>query len=142
VTTSPADRDAIIDVLVRYATGIDRKDWPLFRTCFTDDVVADYGQFGQWADLSSLTDYMIGAHERMSQTVHSMSNFVVDVQGDEATAQTYVQAVLVFGDGSGRWNEAVGSYDDRLVRSPDGWRIRRRSFTIARGLSGGPPRAR
>ena len=38
-----SDHDLITDVLVRYATGIDTRNWPLFRTCFTDDVQADYG---------------------------------------------------------------------------------------------------
>ena len=41
------DRDAeqdIAEVIVRYATGIDTRDWDLFRTCFTDDVQADYAQ--------------------------------------------------------------------------------------------------
>jgi 3-phenylpropionate/cinnamic acid dioxygenase small subunit len=31
------DRQQISDLLVRYATGIDRRDWPLFRTVFTED---------------------------------------------------------------------------------------------------------
>jgi len=38
-----SDHELITDVLVRYATGIDTKDWTLFRTCFTNDVSADYG---------------------------------------------------------------------------------------------------
>lgn len=136
MTATGPDRDAIVDVLVRYATGIDRKDWPLFRTCFTDDVVADYGTFGRWSDIDTLTDWMIAAHVEMSQTVHSMSNFVVDVTGDTATACSYVHAVLVRGDDSGRWMEAVGHYDDELRRTEAGWRISRRTFVMARGLSG------
>jgi len=43
------DRDVradVADVLVRYATGIDQRDWALFRTCFTEDCEADYGGIG------------------------------------------------------------------------------------------------
>ncbi len=36
-------RQDIAEVLVRYATGIDRRDWALLRSCFTDDCEADYG---------------------------------------------------------------------------------------------------
>ncbi|MCK9921556.1 nuclear transport factor 2 family protein [Frankia sp. AgPm24] len=36
-------REAIADVLLRYAVGIDRRDWDLFRTCFTDSCALDYG---------------------------------------------------------------------------------------------------
>ena len=35
--TEREDRQDISELLVRYATGIDRRDWPLFRTVFTDD---------------------------------------------------------------------------------------------------------
>ena len=32
------DRTAIRDVQLRYATGVDTRDWPLFRSCFTDEI--------------------------------------------------------------------------------------------------------
>jgi len=32
------DRAAISDVLIRYATGVDTRDWPLLRSCFTDEI--------------------------------------------------------------------------------------------------------
>jgi hypothetical protein len=40
------DQRDIADVVLRYATGIDRRDWPLFRTVFTDDCELDYGKVG------------------------------------------------------------------------------------------------
>ena len=46
--TEREDRQDISEVLVRYATGIDRRDWPLFRTVFTDDCELDYGEIGTW----------------------------------------------------------------------------------------------
>ena len=30
-------RADVADLLVRYASGIDRRDWALLRSCFTDD---------------------------------------------------------------------------------------------------------
>ena len=35
-------------VLVRYASGIDRREWDLFRSCFTPDCAIDYGEIGAW----------------------------------------------------------------------------------------------
>jgi hypothetical protein len=52
-----SDHELIGEVLVRYATGIDTKDWSLFRTCFTDDVLADYGDIGVWNG-DAITEYM------------------------------------------------------------------------------------
>ena len=48
-------RDAVTDVLVRYASGIDGRDWPLLRTCFTDDCDADYGDIGHWRGGDEIT---------------------------------------------------------------------------------------
>ena len=41
-----SDRIEIDDLLTRYATGVDRKDWDLWETCFTDDARIDYTAFG------------------------------------------------------------------------------------------------
>ena len=48
-------RQDVAELLVRYATGIDRRDWPLLRSCFTDDCEADYGDIGRWHDAESIT---------------------------------------------------------------------------------------
>lgn len=53
MTDQEAAKADITDVLLRYATAIDTKDWELFRTCFTDDADADYGEIGQWSDATS-----------------------------------------------------------------------------------------
>ncbi len=60
MTVSAIDRDLrqdVADVLVRYAAGIDRKDWRLFRTCFTADCHADYGDIGTWDGADAITEY-------------------------------------------------------------------------------------
>ena len=36
------DRQAIVDVVVRYATGVDRRDWALYASCFTDPCEFDF----------------------------------------------------------------------------------------------------
>ncbi len=38
------DERSIIAVLLRYATGIDTRDWNLFRTCFSEDFEAGHLQ--------------------------------------------------------------------------------------------------
>jgi 3-phenylpropionate/cinnamic acid dioxygenase small subunit len=130
--TAAEDREArqdIAEVLVRYATGIDRRDWDLFRTCFTDDFRGDYGDLGSWQDVDGITDYMVTSHERMGHTLHRLSNIAVTVDGDAAEARSYVDAVIMAPDGGSGVN-AVGFYDDRLRRTGDGWRIAERHFTM------------
>lgn len=123
------DHEQITDVLVRYATGIDRRDWDLFRTCFTPDVACDYGDIGQWQGVEEITAFMTDVHTGPS--LHRLSNHVVAVDGDRATARTYVDALVLSDDGVTGAN-GIGYYDDDLVRTPDGWRIARRTFTAVR----------
>ncbi|MGO9510667.1 MAG: nuclear transport factor 2 family protein [Mycobacterium sp.] len=125
------DRQDISDLLVRYATGIDRRDWPLFRTVFTDDCELDYGVIGSWKGVDAVTDFMEKTHELAGHTLHRLSNQVIEVDGDTALARTYVDALIMVGD-EGAGVNGVGFYDDEIVRTPDGWRIARRKFTNVR----------
>jgi 3-phenylpropionate/cinnamic acid dioxygenase small subunit len=135
-----ADRDEITDVLVRYATGIDTKDWPLFRTCFTPDVHADYGDIGVWDGVDAITDYMAETHAGMPDTKHMLANVAISLAGDKADVSTYVHAVLVVTREPETSVDAYGRYVDRFVRSPDGWRIRERTFHTTRvAFSSAPP---
>jgi hypothetical protein len=113
-------------VLVRYATGIDSRNWELFRTCFTENCHLDYGEIGTWTSREAVTRYMMLAHSGPS--LHRLSNFVIHIEGDHATARTYVDA-MVFGPGGIGGAHTIGYYEDELVRTPDGWRIARRSHT-------------
>jgi hypothetical protein len=133
-----AYKEQIAEVLIRYATGIDSKDWPLFRSCWTDEIDVDYQQLGRYTSADALTDVMTRLHENMGPTYHRLSNFVISVDGDRATARSYVQAVLMLKpDDATNWVDALGHYDDVFVRTPDGWRISERVSRTARTLAGG-----
>jgi 3-phenylpropionate/cinnamic acid dioxygenase small subunit len=121
------DEDAITAVLVRYATGIDQRDWDLFRTCFTEDVHAEYDGIDTWTSADAITEFMVQAHLGFGPTMHQLSNIVISVDGDRATARTYVHGVLTTADRQSGLH-AFGIYDDELVRNPEGWRISRRRF--------------
>jgi len=126
-----SDHQHIVDVLTRYATGIDRRDWHLFRTVFTDDCTLDYGEIGAWSSADAVTDFMEQTHAMAGHTLHRLSNHVVTVDGDTAGARTYVDALIMSQDNASGV-DAAGFYDDDLVRTPDGWRIARRRFTSVR----------
>ena len=56
---------------------------------------------------------------------------VVNLDGDRASARSYVDAV-VLGPGGRGGAHAVGFYDDKLVLGADGWRIAQRRHTSIR----------
>jgi 3-phenylpropionate/cinnamic acid dioxygenase small subunit len=129
--SAPVDRDVredVAELLVRYATGIDRRDWPLFRTCFTEDCHADYGDIGVWQGVEAITEYMRKVHAPMGHTLHRISNVAVTRSGDGVSARSYVDVVLLIGGDRGV--HALGFYDDELVRTNQGWKIARRRFTM------------
>ncbi len=131
-----ADKAQITEVLIRYATGIDSKDWALFRTCWTDEVDIDYGDLGTFTSADEFTTLMRQIHDGMGQTYHRISNPAVAVDGDRAVARCYVHALLMAVPGdSASWIDALGHYDDELVRASDGWRIVKRTTNIARVMS-------
>ncbi|BDX33303.1 polyketide cyclase [Mycobacterium antarcticum] len=136
--TEREDRQDISDVLLRYATGIDRRDWGLFRTAFTDDCELDYGEIGTWHGVDAVTEFMETSHAMAGHTMHRLTNQVVAVAGDSAEARSYVDGLIMFGDGDSGVN-AVGFYDDEIVRTEAGWRIARRRFTPVRVTAVGAP---
>jgi 3-phenylpropionate/cinnamic acid dioxygenase small subunit len=127
--TEASDRQAIAELLVRYASGIDRRDWDLLRSCFTEDCVADYGDIGVWSGAEAITTWMEQAHRECGPTLHRITNPVAEVDGDEAHSRCYVDAI-VMGAGDASGVRAVGHYDDELRRTDQGWRISRRGYTM------------
>lgn len=125
-------------VIVRYASGIDRRDWDLFRSCFTVDCAVDYGEIGVWRGVDEITTYMIAVHVNCGYTLHRISNIAVEPLGDGARARSYVDAVIM-GPDNRDGVRAMGFYEDRLVHSDGaGWQIAQRTFTTVHVGAVGP----
>lgn len=126
------DERAIVALLLRYATGIDMRDWNLFRTCFSEDFEADYGSFGKWRGPREITEYMRQSHAQIGPTLHRMTNFTIEDDGVQVRARSYVDVLLMPTAVGNGMHRGAGWYDDRLVRTSDGWKIARRSFIAVR----------
>lgn len=124
------DQDQIVAMTIRYATAIDTRQYDLLSTVFTADADLDYGEVGHWKGAAEIAEFMDLAHRGAANTLHRMSNQVVAVEGDAGKARTYVDALILGPDGSGV--NAIGYYDDEAVRTADGWRVNRRTFTSVR----------
>lgn len=122
------DRLAVSDVLIRYATGIDSRDWAALRSCFADDCEADYGDFGQWRSADEITAWMATTHDPLGPTLHRISNVVVEHRAGVVQSRCYVHGTIVFPDRSAAVH-AYGWYDDEFVKVGTEWRIVRRRFT-------------
>src|SRR3989304_881213 len=86
------DRQAITDVMVRYATSIDNRDFDRLRSCFTEDATAT--GFGE-RDLvgqDSILGFIAAALERFGTTQHLVGNHVLRIDGGRAFLTPAVQA--------------------------------------------------
>jgi len=122
------DRADISDVVQRYATGVDRRDWALWRSIFEDEVEHDF-QSWSGAPPSRLraddwTKRVAGALSGFDATQHVSANHVHTLNGDEATCVSYMMAHhhLVV-DGERQMQSIGGYYTNRLRRWPEGWKI-------------------
>jgi 3-phenylpropionate/cinnamic acid dioxygenase small subunit len=123
-----ADRLAVSDVLIRYATALDNRDWELLASCFTDEATLDYDTSGVYGRDDFAEHCRVGLG-RMKATQHVVTNHVIALDGDRAHSTSYVIAQHV------RENDITftlgGTYHDDLVRSGAEWRIASRRFVTS-----------
>jgi len=134
-----ADRLALIDVLSNYATGLDARDWTLWRSVFLDEVVFDLSSWtGQPARLLD-SDRVVASQARMfaelSVTQHFITSHRVELAGDRARVLAHMRAEHWIDTpspgGSDRYT-MFGYYDDKLVRTEQGWKIAEMQLNVTR----------
>ncbi|MFG3139980.1 nuclear transport factor 2 family protein [Streptomyces sp. NPDC048211] len=125
------DRAAITAVVTAYATALDTRDWAALGTLFTDDACWEYGGSGERiCGPAAIVARISNGLERIDATQHLNGNHVAAVHGDEAEHTCYYQAQHIrHGLPGGDRFLGAGRYDDRLRRTPDGWRFTHRRIT-------------
>ena len=128
-----ADRAAIVDLGIAHAAAIDERDWNRLRSCYTADASADFEGIGPLATYADIERACRTAIEPLSASQHLVTNADVAIDPDGNTADVrssfhaqHVQA----GTPGGDQFVVAGTYRDRVVRTPDGWRISRRDLTV------------
>jgi 3-phenylpropionate/cinnamic acid dioxygenase small subunit len=118
-----ADRQQIADVLYRYASTIDYKDYATMRTLFTDDAVGKYGD----ADPIHGADKIIAWIDSMTQDRawqhHKLTVYHIDIDGDVAKTLTYHTSHQTTVDDPDRVIVIVARYKDSLRREGETWKI-------------------
>ena len=125
-----ADREAIRDLVHRYAVGVDRRDWATVRACFTADAACDYAWFR--GDLDTVLGHIERGLAQFQTTMHLLGTHLAEVTGDAASAETYAVCHHRLARPQGLADRIVGMrYLDGLVRTALGWRIARRDVVVA-----------
>ena len=125
------DERNVVAVATRYCRALDTKNWPLLATVFLPDATADMATPSLLVGVDAITNRIRTALENLDDCQHLVGNHEVTVDGDNATHRCYLQAQHVRKAAAGGPNYLVGGrYEDRLVRTPDGWRIAHRTLTV------------
>jgi hypothetical protein len=118
-------RDAIRDLLARYTYNGDRGRLSELAACFASDGLLDFpgaspvGPAAIKAALSSGT-----RNPELTFVRHHITNPLIDLDGDTATVRSYFTVHSNIGP------DHSGTYDDRLVRTANGWQFAHRRVRI------------
>ena len=127
------DRAAISDTVHAYATGLDRRDWELYRSIFIKTIEMDFDSIGLRSGTYEADDWVRSAKRLFAgfrATQHTSTNHVHEIRGDMATCTSNMQAEHFvirepddgLDDGMDRWTIG-GYYVNELVRTPVGWKL-------------------
>jgi SnoaL-like domain len=129
---------AIISIVNLYPIAVDTRRWDLFDQVFTSDAQTDFGGGARWTDLAALKRDFAVVHEPFQATQHVTTNHQVVGDEREANCISYVHGRFIRQVSGGNMFESAGWYDDVLVRTPAGWRIRSRNCRAV--WTGGNPK--
>ena len=131
------DRTEIVETIYCYATGVDTKDWALYRSIFTDEVEIDFSSFdpSNLARRLKADEWVAGVRvlfTGLDATQHSMTNPRVAIDGEHATCIMYMQAAHFLQNNEGDNEFTIGGfYTDRLVRTVHGWKLSGVKLTVS-----------
>lgn len=135
-----ADKAEILELLHRYTYAVDRDEFSTMTTIFADG--ARFRLIGMAAgawDMSipEYIDFVSPIIKSCTFVVHRVSNTVIEVHDNTATALSYLStlygvkagvAVAAFGvDSASPVDVSIGAeYQDKLMKTAQGWRITER----------------
>jgi 3-phenylpropionate/cinnamic acid dioxygenase small subunit len=133
-----ADEAAVRDLVAAYAFGLDQRDWDLWRSVFTDEVLIDLTDYEPEPPPQRLPVDVHEAYVRrlfagFEATQHFLGTTRVALTGDEAVVTAHMRAEhwLTSGQGGDRYT-MYGTYTDACVRTDAGWRIASVKLTLLR----------
>jgi ketosteroid isomerase-like protein len=128
------DRAAISELLARFCLLADKRDWAALTELYTEDGVFDV--MGPVKGREAILETVSHLPEAWDHWFHFVSNEIIEISGDSATAVSYFNAPFVAGGVS---HNALGRYDDTLERVDGVWQFSARvlSFGVNAPLSEG-----
>jgi hypothetical protein len=130
-----ADKMEIRELLFKYALMADKGLWEMQDSIFSANATIDYTSVGKGGTLGpsrQMLSWLRDALKHSSRRYHFISNEIIEVDGDTATCTCIFSSPMDLNEPG---QPAVmmtntGYYHDKLVRTPQGWRISERVCTM------------
>ena len=142
------DRAAVVDLVSNYATGLDARDWILWRGVFLDEVLFDLESWSSRKPQLLETDRVVKSQARifseLSVTQHFIGNHRVTLNGDNARCLAHMraehwintnaeaQAEKESEDARTKRYTMFGYYDHKLIRTGTGWKIAEMQLNVTK----------
>ena len=133
-----ADKEEIANVLLTYGRSLDDRDFATYSSLFAADGewVGGFGSVKGPANIKAFMEKNMGTGANTTNNYHLLSNFVINVTGDTATAWSRWAFVQPQQSGGAVIAQA-GRYDDTFVRENGVWRFKKRTAGNDTGRPGG-----
>lgn len=123
-----SDRMEIQEAMVRYSYGLDHRLWSEWDLAFTDDAKIDFTEAGMGLHtIPEIKELFNAGNANRLGGQHLQTNFLIWLDGDSARARSEfdLTTIGITDDPAiARRHQGGGWYEDDLVRTPDGWRIK------------------
>jgi 3-phenylpropionate/cinnamic acid dioxygenase small subunit len=124
------DHHEIVQLTHKYCWALDSRTWDGLDQVFLPDATADL-RSPLLEGRDAIRARIARALEPLDATQHTVTNHMIEVEGDRATCRCYLHAQHVREAAEGSPNYVLaGRYEDELVRTPEGWRISFRRLVV------------
>ena len=117
-------REEIRELRYRYCYATDTKDFELVRSCFTPDVIVDYGAAGKFESRDELLTMMMDYADSTAVIgVHTAINPIIDFTSQATATVHWISQFISYDPMTGTVVRQLGTYLDQCVKTQGGWRI-------------------
>ena len=116
------DEHAITQVILRYASAVDRLDREGIAATFHPDASLHMGPMRTTG--ASAPDVIINALKSCERSMHFVSNILIEVEGDTAKSEAYLRSILfIRREGQPYTRELISRLADRHEKRDGRWAI-------------------
>lgn len=125
------DKEALRGLMIKGWRALDHKDFDGWISCWSDDAVFEFGQWGALHGRRAIHDTVVEAESPYLTMQHHILNMHFEVSGDLATGVGYMLFVGVADEEQAQNPYSMGgTYEWEYVREDAGWRLKRQRLGV------------